>query len=134
MQSNCLHRQVESEWQTLMALKQATALKVLSGSLSKEAAQAKVAAFLQAEQLRQDELIKLRVNHIKLKMKVCRLEAELRRGEERVRDPPQVQFEQLQAEKLERLKQAEEKNEESLKLQKKICSSLEVGWQMHQTH
>ncbi|XP_030578667.1 cilia- and flagella-associated protein 184 [Archocentrus centrarchus] len=117
---------VENEWQTLMALKRDTALKVLSGSLGKEVAQAKVEAFLQAEQLRQDKLIKLRIKHIKLKMKVCRLEAELRHGEERSGDALQMQFERLQAEKLEQKKQAEKQNKESLKLQKKICSSLEI--------
>lgn len=109
-----------------MALKQDTAVKMLSRRLGKEAARAKVEASLRAEQLRQDELIKLRLKHIKLNMKICKLEAELRRGEEHDRDPIQIQFEQLQAEKLEQKKQAEKQHEGSVKLQKKISSSLEV--------
>uniref|UniRef100_A0A668RYT9 CCDC113/CCDC96 coiled-coil domain-containing protein n=1 Tax=Oreochromis aureus TaxID=47969 RepID=A0A668RYT9_OREAU len=116
---------VEDEWRALMALKQDTAVKMLSRRLGKEAARAKVEASLRAEQLRQDELIKLRLKHIKLNMKVRKLEAELRRGEEHDRDPIQIQFEQLQAEKLEQKKQAEKQHEGSLKLQKKISSSLE---------
>lgn len=109
-----------------MSLKQDTAVKMLSRRLGKEAARAKVEASLRAEQLRQDELIKLRLKHIKLNMKVCKLEAELRRGEEHDRDPILTQFEQLQAEKLEQKKQAEKQHEGSVKLQKKISSSLEV--------
>ncbi|XP_005463203.1 cilia- and flagella-associated protein 184 [Oreochromis niloticus] len=116
---------VEDEWRALMALKQDTAVKMLSRRLGKEAARAKVEASLRAEQLRQDELIKLRLKHIKLNMKVRKLEAELRRGEEHDRDPIQIQFEQLQAEKLEQKKQAEKQHEGSVKLQKKISSSLE---------
>ncbi|XP_005947304.3 coiled-coil domain-containing protein 96 [Haplochromis burtoni] len=116
---------VEDEWRALMALKQDTAVKMLSRRLGKEAARAKVEASLRAEQLRQDELIKLRLKHIKLNMKICKLEAELRHGEEHDRDPIQIQFEQLQAEKLEQKKQAEKQHEGSVKLQKKISSSLE---------
>ena len=110
-----------------MALKQDVAVSILSRHLGKQAAQAKVESTLAAEQLRQDELIKLRLKHIKMRMRVRRLEAELRDGEEHARDPLQLQFEKLQAERLELKKVMEKQNEESLKMQKKISSSLEVG-------
>lgn len=110
-----------------MALKQDIAVTVLSQSLGKQAAQAKVESAMAAEQLRQDQLIKLRIKHIKLRAKIHRLEAELRDEDECGRDPLQLQFEQLQAERLEQKKHIEKQSEESLKLQKKISSSLEVG-------
>ncbi|KAM9335619.1 cilia- and flagella-associated protein 184 [Symphorus nematophorus] len=117
---------VDKEWRAFMALKQDVAMTILSRRLGKQAAQAKVESTLAAEQLRQDELIKLRLKHIKLKMKIHRLEAELCEGEEHARDPLQLQFEQLQAERLEMKKLAEKKNEESLKIQKKISNGLEL--------
>ncbi|XP_051231275.1 coiled-coil domain-containing protein 96 [Dicentrarchus labrax] len=117
---------VENEWRAFMALKQDVAVTALSRRLGKQAAQAKVVSILAAEQLRQDELIKLRLKHIKLRSKIHRLEAELRDGEEHARDPLQLQFEHLQAERLELKKQAEKQHEESLKMQKKISSSLEL--------
>lgn len=122
-----LHPQVENEWRAFVALKQDVAVAVLSRRLGKQAAQAKVESTLAAEQLRQDELIRLRLKHIKLKIEIHRLEAELHDEEERARDPLQLQFEQLQAERLELRRRTEKQNEESLKTQKKISSSLEVG-------
>uniref|UniRef100_A0A3Q3KVV1 Cilia and flagella associated protein 184 n=1 Tax=Mastacembelus armatus TaxID=205130 RepID=A0A3Q3KVV1_9TELE len=98
--------QVENEWRALMALKQDVAVSALSQHLGKQAAQVKVESILAAEQLRQDELIKLRLKHIKLRIKIQRLEADLRDGEERDKDPLQIQFEQLQAEKLEQKNQS----------------------------
>ncbi|KAM7366008.1 hypothetical protein PAMP_015480 [Pampus punctatissimus] len=118
--------EVENEWHAFMALKQDVAVTVLSRRLGKQAAQAKVESTLAAEQLQQDELIKLRLKHIKLRMRIRRLEAELHDGEERARDPLQLQFEQLQAERLEQKKHTEKQREESLKLQKKIRNSLEL--------
>ncbi|XP_023126559.2 coiled-coil domain-containing protein 96 [Amphiprion ocellaris] len=117
---------VEKEWQALTALKQEAAVTALSRHLGPEAALAKVESTLRAEQLRQDELVKLRLKHIKLKIKIRRLEAELRDREDHSRDPLQIQFEQLQAARLEQKKHAEKQSEDSLKLQKKICSCLEL--------
>ncbi|KAI3375843.1 hypothetical protein L3Q82_004118 [Scortum barcoo] len=118
--------EVENEWQEFVALKQDVAVAALSRRLGKQAAQAKVEATLAAEQLLQDELIKLRLRHIKLRMQIQRLEAELREGDDHARDPLHLQFEQLQAERLEQKKQAEKQKEESLRVQKKISSSLEL--------
>ncbi|XP_070786350.1 cilia- and flagella-associated protein 184 [Enoplosus armatus] len=118
--------EVENEWRALVALKQGFFVAVLSRRLGKQAAQAKVESTLAAEQLRQDELMELRLEHIKLRVKTRRLEAELRDGEEHTRDPLKVQFEQLQAARLELKKHAEKQHEESLKMQKKISGSLEL--------
>jgi len=110
-----------------VALKRDAAVTALSRHLGKEAAEAKVEAVLTAEQLREDELIKTCLKHFKLRLKIRRLEAELRDGEKHGGDPLQIEFEQLQAERLEQKKQAEKESEESLKLQRKISSCLEVS-------
>lgn len=109
-----------------MALKQQVAVAALSRCLGKTEALAKAEATLATEQLRQDELVKLRMRHIKLKMKIHRLKAELQEVEEHGRDPLQLQYRQLQTARLEQKKQAEKENEECMKLQAKIISSLEV--------
>ncbi|KAG7497552.1 coiled-coil domain-containing protein 96 [Solea senegalensis] len=116
----------ESEWQAFMTLKQQVTVATLSRRLGKQEAQTKVESTLAAERLRQDELVKQRLRHIKLKAKIHRLEAELRDVEEHGRDPLQLQYEQLQAARLEQKKQAEKQSEESMKLQAKISSGLEV--------
>ncbi|XP_020508545.2 coiled-coil domain-containing protein 96 isoform X1 [Labrus bergylta] len=116
---------VDKEWRAFVALKQDVAVSLLGRLLGKQAAQAKVESTLAGEQLRQDELIKLRLKHRHLRMKIHRLEAELRDRDDK-RDPLQLQFERLQAERLELRKQTEKQHEESLKIRKKISSSLEV--------
>ncbi|XP_030018552.1 cilia- and flagella-associated protein 184 [Sphaeramia orbicularis] len=116
----------DDKWRAFMALKQDVAVTVLSRLLGKASAQAKVDSALSAEQLQQDELIKLRLKHLKLKRKVHRLETELREGDERSSDPLQLQYEQLQAQRLELKKHIEKQSQESMKLQKKISSSLEL--------
>lgn len=118
--------QAESEWQALVALKHETATSALSQRLGGKAAQAKVEAVLAAEQLRHEQLIKLRLQNIQLKTRIHRLEARLRDGEELARDPVQVQYERLQAERLELKRQAEKQSEEALKVLRKTSGSLEV--------
>ncbi|KAF3697541.1 Coiled-coil domain-containing protein 96 [Channa argus] len=117
---------VENEWRAFMSLKQDVAVTVLSRRLGKQAAQAKVVATLAAEQLRQDQLIQLRLKNIKLKFRIHRLEAELRDEDEHGRDPLQLQFEKLQTQRLEQKQQIERQSEELVKLQKKISGSLEL--------
>lgn len=102
----------------------------LSRRLGIQAARAKVDSILEVEQQNQEELVKQRLKNIRLNIKIRRLEAALRNWEED-RDPVQVQFEQLQAERLEQKRQAEKEKERSVKMQQKICSSLEVGPSVH---
>nr|XP_046237176.1 coiled-coil domain-containing protein 96 [Scatophagus argus] len=126
LQSQERLNKVEDEWRMFLALKQDVAVTLLYRCLGRQAAQAKVESILAAEQLRQDKLIKLRLKNIKLGRRIQRLEAELREGEEHARDSLQLQFEQLQAERMELKRHIDKQNEESLKMQRKISSSLEV--------
>ncbi|XP_075999846.1 cilia- and flagella-associated protein 184 [Genypterus blacodes] len=77
--------QVENEWRAFMALKQEVAVTV--PHMVKEAAQAKVESILASEQLRQEELIQLRLKHIKLKMKISKFKSELQAMEDQSSDP-----------------------------------------------
>lgn len=117
-----------------MALKREATTSALSCRLGKKVAQAKVDSMLAAEQLQQDKLIELRLHNIKLKTRIHRLEARLRDGEELARDPVQVQYERLQAERLQMKKQAEKQNEEALKVERKITGSLEVSTALRSIH
>ncbi|XP_029311323.1 cilia- and flagella-associated protein 184 [Cottoperca gobio] len=117
---------VENEWRAFVALKQDVAVRVLSRRLGKQAAQTKVEATLATEKLLQHKLIKLRLKHIKLRFNIHRLEAELCEGEKHARDPLDLQYEQLQAERLELKKHTEKQNEESLKIKIKISCNLEL--------
>ncbi|XP_008433316.1 cilia- and flagella-associated protein 184 [Poecilia reticulata] len=112
---------VEAEWEAFLALKRDAALVALSPRLGSDLARSKVQAVLTAEQLRQNQLTRLRLKHFSLRSRIQRLEAELR-GQH----PQRVQLEELQASMLERKKQAGREREESLKLQRRISSSLEV--------
>ncbi|XP_034061487.1 coiled-coil domain-containing protein 96 [Gymnodraco acuticeps] len=117
---------VENEWQSLVALKQEVAVTVLSLHLGKQAAQTKVETALETEKLLQHELIRLRLKNIKLRANIHRLEGELCAREKDAGDPLLLHFDLLQAERLELKKHTEKQNEESLKTQLKISSSLEL--------
>ncbi|XP_027894211.1 cilia- and flagella-associated protein 184 [Xiphophorus couchianus] len=112
---------VEAEWEVFLALKRDAALAVLSPRLGTDLARSEVQAVLTAEQHRQNQLTRLRLKHFSLRSRVQRLEAELR-GQ----DPQRVRSERLQASMLERKEEAGREREESRKLQRRICSSLEV--------
>ncbi|XP_068164070.1 cilia- and flagella-associated protein 184 [Antennarius striatus] len=118
--------EVKNQWQAFLALKKNFAVRELRRHLGRKAAQAKVESVLAAEQLHQDELTKLRLENIKLSVKIHSLEAKFCRGQEQNKDPLQLQFEQLQAQRLELKKNAEKQNEELLKMEKKISSRLEL--------
>ncbi len=118
---------MENEWRAFLALKHDVAVTLLSRHLGKRAAQAKVESILAAEQLRQKELITLRLKHIKLRNKIHKLEAELSDGGAYANHPLQLQFEEMLAERRKLKKQAEKQNEESLKMLGKISISSEVG-------
>ncbi|KAK2862660.1 hypothetical protein Q5P01_002193 [Channa striata] len=118
--------EVENKWRAFTSLKQDVAVTVLSRHLGKQAAQTKMEATLASEQLCQDQLISLRLRYIKLKVRIHRLEAELRDEDEHGRDLLQLQFEELQAQRLEQKQHIERQSEELLKLQRKISSSLEL--------
>ncbi|CAB1416116.1 unnamed protein product [Pleuronectes platessa] len=126
LQSQEQSDKVEKEWQEFVALKQDVAVTVLSRYLGKRTAQTKVESTLASEQHKQDKLIKLWGMSMKLKMRIHRLEAELREVEDQRKDPVQLFIGQLHAARLEHKKLVERQNEESIRLHNRIHSSLEV--------
>jgi len=79
------------------------------------------------ETLLQQELTQRRLEHIKLRMKVRRLEAWLREEDPHATDPRHLQFEALQAERTELKKHAQKIQEDASRMQRSVSSSLEVG-------
>ncbi|XP_019955738.2 cilia- and flagella-associated protein 184 [Paralichthys olivaceus] len=124
-QSQAKSDEVKKEWQEFLALKQDVGVTMLSRSLGKRTAQARVKSTLAAEQLKHDKLIKQRLTYVKLKMRVQGLEAELRALEE-AKDPVQVLVAQLHATRLEQKTLTERQNEEAIRLQNKISRNLEL--------
>lgn len=118
--------QVEQEWLTFMEQKRAVAVTVLSRRLGKQAALSEVEQIQAVEQRRESELVAVRLENIKLKNKMNKLEAELRAKEELAEGLHLIDFEQLKIENQTYHEKIEERNEELLKLRKKITSTVQV--------
>ncbi|KAM6949034.1 cilia- and flagella-associated protein 184 [Aplochiton taeniatus] len=118
--------QVNLEWSGLMTLKREVAVKALSLRQGKAEAQAEVEQIQAAEQRREDELTHVRLENIKLKNKVRKFEASLRAKEELAEGLHLIDFEQLKIENQTYNEKIEERNEELLKLRKKITSTVQV--------
>ncbi|XP_062372560.1 coiled-coil domain-containing protein 96-like [Sardina pilchardus] len=118
--------QADQEWHAFMEQKRAVAVAVLSRRLGKQAAQAEVEQIQAAEQRRESELVAVRLENIKLKNKTGKLEAELRAKEELAEGLHLIDFEQLKIENQTYNEKIEERNEELLKLRKKITSTVQV--------
>lgn len=118
--------QVDREWLTFMEQKHAVAVTVLSRRLGKQAALAEVEQIQAAEQRRESELVAVRLENIRLKNKTNKLEAELRAKEELAEGLHLIDFEQLKIENQTYHEKIEERNEELLKLRKKITNTVQV--------
>lgn len=118
--------QVESEWQSVMAMKRDVAVAALSRRLGKQAAQAEVEQIQAAEQRRENELVRVRLENIKLKNKTRKYEGTLRAKEELAEGLHLIDFEQLKIENQTYNEKIEERNEELLKLRKKITNTVQV--------
>ncbi|XP_038851661.1 coiled-coil domain-containing protein 96 [Salvelinus namaycush] len=117
---------LETEWSAFMALKRDVAVTALSRRLGKQAAAVEVEQIQAAEQRRQKELVTVRLENIKLKNKTRRFEATLRAKEMLAEGLHLIDFEQLKIENQTYNEKIEERNEELLKLRKKITSTVQV--------
>lgn len=118
--------QLETEWSAFMALKRDVAVTALSRRLGKQAAAVEVEQIQAAEQRRQKELVTVRLENIKLKNKTRKFEATLRAKEMLAEGLHLIDFEQLKIENQTYNEKIEERNEELLKLRKKITSTVQV--------
>ncbi|XP_061159840.1 coiled-coil domain-containing protein 96 [Syngnathus typhle] len=119
--------QVETEWRFLLGLKRKLAVSLLREHLPPGAVRAKVDAALGSEQLRRQELRKLRLTHAGVESRVVRLEAKLvEEEEEEGRDLLQRQFKHLLAQRMQQRKADERRSQEASKLQRNIKRTLEL--------
>ncbi|XP_072543227.1 cilia- and flagella-associated protein 184 [Salminus brasiliensis] len=118
--------QVEREWTALMEMNYELATTALTQKLSKQAAQDQVEQLRQAEQKCEEKLMAVSLEKIKLKMKTRKLEAEQKGKEELAEGLHVVDFEQLKIENQTYNEKIEERNEELLKLRKKITNTVQV--------
>ncbi|KAL2079462.1 hypothetical protein ACEWY4_025206 [Coilia grayii] len=118
--------QVEREWNAFMEQKHGVGVAVLSRRLGKQAAQAEIEQIQAAEQRREKELVAVRLENIKLKSMTRKFEAALRAKEELAEGLHLIDFEQLKIENQTYNEKIEERNEELLKLRKKITGTVQV--------
>nr|XP_015200518.1 PREDICTED: coiled-coil domain-containing protein 96 [Lepisosteus oculatus] len=118
--------QVDSEWKVFMGFKKEVAVSAMSRRLGKQAAVAQVEQIQANEQRKENELVQVRLENIKLKNKVRKFEAMLKAKEELAEGLHLIDFEQLKIENQTYNEKIEERNEELLKLRKKITSTVQV--------
>ncbi|XP_043918747.1 coiled-coil domain-containing protein 96 [Protopterus annectens] len=118
--------QVNSEWQTLLAYKKQVAVAALSRKLGKQSAMKEVEELLAKEQRKENEVIRVRLENIKLKNKIKISESSLKAKEELAEGLHLIDFEQLKIENQTYNEKIEERNEELLKLRKKITTTVQV--------
>ncbi|XP_029113319.1 cilia- and flagella-associated protein 184 [Scleropages formosus] len=117
---------VESEWRALQALKRDVATEALARRVGRQAAQAQVQQIQEAEQRREKELVRARLDNVRLWRQVRRYEAALRGKEELAGGLHFIDLEQLKIENQTYAEKMEERGEELLRLRKKITSTVQV--------
>ncbi|XP_036407700.1 coiled-coil domain-containing protein 96 [Megalops cyprinoides] len=118
--------QVDSEWTAFMGLKRDVLVKALSQRRGKMAAVMEVDQLQASEQRKQNELVQVRLENIKLRNKTRRLEALLTASEELAGGLHPIDFEQLKIENQTYEEKIEERNEDLLKLRRKVGQSVQV--------
>ncbi len=119
-------KQVEHELRSLAALKYEAAMTSLTGKVGKQAALAKVEK-LQADELKQeDKLASVRLNNVKLKNKISQLETELKSKRELADGLLLMDFEQLKTENQTFKDKLKERNEELIRVKRKVACSVQV--------
>ncbi|XP_029447460.1 coiled-coil domain-containing protein 96 [Rhinatrema bivittatum] len=118
--------QAGEEWQSYLERKKQVALAVLSRRGSRFAAAEEVEQLQAREQRKEDAVIQVRLENIKLKERVSALEMQLRASEELAGGLHLIDFEQLKIENQTYNEKIEERNEELLKLHRKITDTVHI--------
>lgn len=119
-------KQVEHEIRSFAVLKNEAAVKALTGKVGRQATLEKVEQLLADEQKKEDELACVRLNNIKLKNKVCKLEAALHSQQQLADGLLLMDFEQLKTENQTFKEKFKERGEELQRLKNKIACSVQV--------
>nr|XP_008107282.1 PREDICTED: coiled-coil domain-containing protein 96 [Anolis carolinensis] len=118
---------VQAEWQACQATKKEVAVFTMGRRLGgKQAAKKEVDQIQVREQAKEDEMTEVRLEYINLKHKIQKLEAKLKAQEELAEGLHLIDFEQLKIENQTYNEKIEERNEELLKLRRKITNTVQI--------
>ncbi|XP_066537169.1 coiled-coil domain-containing protein 96 [Hoplias malabaricus] len=115
--------QLQQEWRAQQEVEYKLIVAALTKMLGKQAAQTKAEQLQQAEQKKQQELVTVRLENIKLKI---RMEPEMKAGKKLIEGWHPIDIEQLKIENQTYNEKIEERNEELLKLRRKITNTVQV--------
>ncbi|XP_026528255.1 coiled-coil domain-containing protein 96 [Notechis scutatus] len=119
--------QVESEWKTYQAVKKEVAVYTMGRRLGGRQAAIKEVDKIQAkEQSKEREMTEVRLENIKLKHRIQKLDASLKAQEELAEGLHLIDFEQLKIENQTYNEKIEERNEELQKLRRKVTNTVQV--------
>nr|DBA29341.1 TPA: hypothetical protein GDO54_009572 [Pyxicephalus adspersus] len=121
--------QVDKEWAAFQEQKKKIALYIANRSAGKHAASSftqEVAQLQAKEERKEKEVIQVRLENIKLKNHIQHYESTMRSREELADGLHLIDFEQLKIENQTYSEKIEERNEELLKLRKKITNTVQV--------
>ncbi|XP_067412532.1 cilia- and flagella-associated protein 184 [Emydura macquarii macquarii] len=123
--------QVNADWLAFQACKKEVAVFTMGHQLGRKEAALKEVEHIQAkEQRKESEMREVRLENIKLKHRIEKLEASLKAQEELAEGLHLIDFEQLKIENQTYNEKIEERNEELLKLRKKITNTVQVLTQL----
>ncbi|XP_077672303.1 cilia- and flagella-associated protein 184 [Eretmochelys imbricata] len=123
--------QVNADWLAFQACKKEVTLFTIGRQLGGKEAAIKEVEHIQAkEQRKEKEMSEGRLENIKLQHKVEKLEASLKAQEELAEGLHLIDYEQLKIENQTYNEKIEERNEELLKLRKKITNTVQVLTQL----
>ncbi|XP_072044509.1 cilia- and flagella-associated protein 184-like [Amphiura filiformis] len=117
---------VEDEGMRFGELKKQVAMDAISSRSGKPIPQRDVELYLISEQKKEEEVKVVRLENIKLKNRLKKREQQLKAKEELAEGLHLIDFEQLKIENQTYNEKIEERNEELLKLRKKITSTVQV--------
>ncbi|KAG8133089.1 hypothetical protein E2320_010906 [Naja naja] len=118
---------VESEWKTYQAVKKEVAVYTMGRRLGGRQAAIKEVDKIQAkEQSKEKEMTEVRLENIKLKHRIQKLDASLKAQEELAEGLHLIDFEQLKIENQTYNEKIEERNEELQKLRRKVTNTVQV--------
>ncbi|KAK7507293.1 hypothetical protein BaRGS_00001228 [Batillaria attramentaria] len=119
-------QRVDEERQRFVEFKRQVALNAINSRSGKPIAPKDIEQYLVTETKKETEVVNVRLENIKLKNKLKKKEQQLKSKEELAEGLHLIDFEQLKIENQTYNEKIEERNEELLKLRKKITSTVQV--------
>ncbi|XP_069123860.1 cilia- and flagella-associated protein 184-like [Argopecten irradians] len=128
LKDKCEHKKemVDEERKRFMEFKKHVALNSVSNRSGKPIPPKDIDQYLSNEMKKESEVVNVRLENIKLKNKLKKKEMQLKSKEELAENLHLIDFEQLKIENQTYNEKIEERNEELLKLRKKITSTVQV--------